>query len=70
MDGNDRDKSHRGRGNVDYRHWVRPAPEAVAEAPVPAPAGGVGLAVPLVAGAVLLAAIVVASWLRRRSTGV
>lgn len=62
VDGNDFERTHRGRGKVDYRHWIQPEGEA------PEPAAGLTwlgrVWIPIVAAALL---VVVFVFLSRRS---
>ena len=69
MDGNDLKKTHRGRGKVDYRHWVRPqAASAASTAEAAADdASPMRMLVPLAIAVVLIAGFVGVSR-RRRST--
>ncbi|MGQ0720606.1 MAG: right-handed parallel beta-helix repeat-containing protein [Candidatus Eiseniibacteriota bacterium] len=61
QDGNDRAKSGRDKGKVDYRHWVRPQGAAPA-----GDAGGPPLLVPILVAALLVAVFLGVS-LRRRA---
>jgi len=63
QDGNDRDRSHRGKGKVDYRNWIRPE-EPAAEPTAGSPATRIAL--PL--GVALLLVAVFVGLSRRRAT--
>jgi hypothetical protein len=53
-DGNNADRSHRGRGAVDYRHWIVPDTEGGDSGGVPVWAA-IAIALVLVVGFVVIA---------------